>query len=165
MKITIESVAQKANVSKATVSRVLNGHFEYMSESTKQRVLKVIDEMGYSPNVSARSLKKKKTKIIGIIFSNVSNHFWTAVFESAEHYCKKMGYSVMVCSTQNDVEEEERYIRVLKSHQVDGIIVQSELKNESLYKQLEADNIPLSFIESHPQTIDTNIIMNDNFNF
>lgn len=70
---TIDDVAQRAGVSKSSVSRVLNGNFEYMSEEMKNKILAAIAEMNYSPNSLAQSLKKKKTKVIGIILSDISN--------------------------------------------------------------------------------------------
>jgi transcriptional regulator, LacI family len=74
-KITIDYVAKKAGVSKTTISRFLNGRYEYMSDATRENIKKVIEELNYRPNNLARSLKLNRSNLIGVLVSDIGNHF------------------------------------------------------------------------------------------
>jgi DNA-binding LacI/PurR family transcriptional regulator len=143
MKITIVDVAKKAGVSKTTVSRILNGNYDNATEETIERVLKVIDEFDYRPNSLARGLKQVKTKVIGIILSNLLNPFWVRVLEGVEETCRSKGYSLMICNSNDDPAIEEEHIRSFRLRQVDGIIINPTAQNNSLFQNLIVNHYPL----------------------
>lgn len=124
----IQEVAKRANVSVATVSRVLNNN-QYVKEETRQRVVKVIKEMNYSPNLSGRILRRNETKIILVLLPTISNPFFSKVVTGIRHVADKFGYLLMICNTDSDIKKEIEFLDLLKFKQADGaIIISHELE-------------------------------------
>src|SRR5690242_4527161 len=98
MGFTIRDVAKESNVSVATVSRVINGLKGY-SKDTEEKVLRVIEDMGYKPNAIARSLAVKSTQIIGVILPDPATNAFTEVLNGIEEAAHRNGYSVIICNT------------------------------------------------------------------
>ncbi len=121
--MTIKQIAELANVSSATVSKVMNGKDQNISQATRQRVLKIIEEEGYIPNGIAKSLKVKSTKTIGIILPDVMNLFFSEIARGAEDMAEAKGYSIIICNTDNNEKKEQKYLHILQEKMVDGIIV------------------------------------------
>ncbi|AUJ24808.1 HTH-type transcriptional regulator KdgR [Virgibacillus dokdonensis] len=105
-KVTITDVATYAGVSKSTVSQFLNKRFDYMSVKTKERVDAAIKELGYQPNIIARSLKQRSTKTIGVIVANILHDFSTRVIRAIEDYCHTEDYHVIVCNADDNPEKK-----------------------------------------------------------
>lgn len=147
---TIRDVAKKANVSVATVSRILNGLTGY-SDKTKMKVLKTIEEMGYHPNAIARSLNNRRTQTIGVLFPAVSNEFSSALLHGIEEYAHNRNYSVLVCNTAIDGSRTMRYLQVLREKLVDGIIFASEVLREEYAKAMEAMKVPVVLLSSETE--------------
>ncbi|SHK15528.1 LacI family DNA-binding transcriptional regulator [Paramaledivibacter caminithermalis] len=145
MAVTIKDVAKKANVSISTVSRVINDS-KPVSDEIKHRVLKVIEETGYIPNPVARSLVMKKSQLIGVIVPNISNIFIGEVLNGIEEIGKMYNYDILLCNTYGELNQELRYLNLLKSKQVEGIIFMTwELQNE--HKEFFAkEDIPIVMI-------------------
>ncbi|MCL1987355.1 MAG: LacI family transcriptional regulator [Firmicutes bacterium] len=122
-KITIDTVSRYAGVSKATVSRYLNKKYEHMSEQTRLHIRDVIDELGYRPNIIARNLKTKTTKLIGVIVSDVTNPVTVHLIKGVMDYCTKLGYQVITASSDESVAKEQEYILSMVDRQVDGLII------------------------------------------
>ncbi|ACT03823.1 LacI family DNA-binding transcriptional regulator [Paenibacillus sp. JDR-2] len=118
----ISDVAEKAGVSKTTVSRVLNNR-GYISQETKDAVYGAMKELNYFPNDVARSLFNKKTNLIGLILPTVNNPFFSELAFYIESICAEKGYKVLLCNSSHSRENEERYLDMLLRNQVDGIIV------------------------------------------
>ncbi len=145
--ITINDVAKKAKVSKSSVSRVINGNYEYMSEDLKKRILKAMEELNYMPNTLAQSLKKKRTQMIGIILSDISNPFWSEVLKGAQKECLKYGYLLIVSTSDEDPVVEEENVISLKNRQVDGLILNTTGQNTEEYRRLVEEEYPLVFLD------------------
>lgn len=109
-------------MSAATTSRVLSGK-EFVSEELRQRVLQAVEELNYSPNAVARSMAEHRTLTLGLVVSDVTNHFFTAVARGVEDAGQKAGYSVVLCNTDEQIEKERAYLSVLREKRVDGIIL------------------------------------------
>jgi LacI family transcriptional regulator len=120
--MNIYTVAQLANVSIATVSRVLN-NYPHVAKDKRQRVLKVLQEHNYVPNAAARSLAVKETKTIGIMVTDVRHIHYANIAYTIEQEMYAMGYIVILCNTGNSIKEQTEYLRVLIEKQVDGIIM------------------------------------------
>lgn len=118
----LEDVAKLAQVSKTTVSRVLNNR-GYLSQKTIDKVNQAIKELNYQPNVVARQLYNKKTNIIGLLFPTVANPFFGDLIESLEKKLYQEGFKVLIGNSMNDPEKEADYLKQLLSEQVDGLIV------------------------------------------
>src|SRR5699024_11614460 len=96
--ITIADVAKHAGVSKSTVSQYLNQRYDYMGEKTKERIKQAVEQLGYSPNIIARSLKQKSTTTIGVIVANILHVFYTQVILAYEDFCSDMNFNIIVCN-------------------------------------------------------------------
>lgn len=146
MMITIKDLAREVNVSVTTISRVLNNKPD-VSEETKKKVKKAIEKMGYNPNTVARGLVLKKTNSIGLIIPDINNPFFPEIIKGVERTAKKLGYSLILCNTDNDKTEEKESIKLLRSKQVDGIILSLSRKNKEVLKELEKEKFPIVQID------------------
>lgn len=143
---TIKDIAREVNVSVSTISRVLNNKPD-VSEETKIKVEKAIKEMGYNPNRIARGLVLKKTNSIGLVIPDINNPFFPEIIKGVERTAKKLGYSLILCNTDNDKKEERESISLLRSKQVDGIILSLSLENKAVLKELEKEKFPIVQID------------------
>jgi LacI family transcriptional regulator len=123
LRVTIDEVAQRAGVSKATVSRVLNGVDGHVSAATTVTVRRAIDELGYIPNRMASNLKQKRSMTVGLVVADVTNPFYATAALGVEETLGPMGYSVILANTRNDVANEIRQMRVFGESRVDGLII------------------------------------------
>lgn len=147
MNPTIKDVAKKANVSTATVSRILNGLPGY-SDETRQKVQKVIEELGYQPNAIARGLVNKRTKTLGVLLPNVSSMFASEILNGIEDTAHESDYSVIVCNTDSNGVRTLKYLQVLNEKRVDGIIFTSEELKEDYYKAMKEMNVPIVLVST-----------------
>ncbi|WP_025682076.1 LacI family DNA-binding transcriptional regulator [Paenibacillus maysiensis] len=147
MNPTIKDVAQKANVSIATVSRVLHNLGGY-SDKTKQKVDQTIKELGYQPNAIARGLINKRTQTIGVMFPDVSSAFSSDLLHGIDEFAHDRNYSVMVCNTDQDGKRTLKYLQLLREKQVDGIIFSSEVLKKEYYDVLENMKVPVVLVSS-----------------
>ncbi|HWO95852.1 MAG TPA: LacI family DNA-binding transcriptional regulator [Bacillus sp. (in: firmicutes)] len=145
MKITIYDVAKKAGVSTATVSKILNDTGS-ISEKTRLKVQKVMDELQYQPSMIASALKGKSTNTIGLLIPDLSNPIFAEYAKYIEERGQELGFSVIMCNTDANPDKELRYISLLKQKQVDGIIVAARFKNIKLLRELIKEKFPLALI-------------------
>ncbi len=137
---SIREVARLAQVSPATVSRVINGTAK-VDEEKKERVLRVISETGFVPNEVARSLFKKSAKIIGLILPSIKNPFFTQMASAIEKTADEHGYRLVLCNTGNQPEKEISALQMLASMNADGIILTTS--NGQLHDYVEQCRIPV----------------------
>ncbi|WP_230503967.1 LacI family DNA-binding transcriptional regulator [Sutcliffiella rhizosphaerae] len=121
---TIEDVARLAGLSRTTVSRVINNH-PYVSEKKRLLVSTAMSELGYVPNSSARSLRSQKTEMIALLIPRVMNPFFSELIERMEMAAAENGYQLIICQTKYSKKKELDYLNLLKTRQVDGIILSS----------------------------------------
>lgn len=125
-KLTIKDIAREAGVSITTVSRVLNNKEEGMSKETREKVLAVMQEANFQPNKLARGLVTKRSSMLGLIVPNISNPFFPELCRGAEDEANKRNYSLIICNSDDQLQKEENYLRLLKEQQVDGILLSSK---------------------------------------
>src|SRR5690625_1440460 len=113
MKVTIYDVAEKAGVSIATVSKVINNTGN-MREETRKRVIETIKEMNYHPNLMASALTGKGTQTLGLMVPDISNPFFSTMARNIEDFAHERGMSVIMCSIDDDAEKEKKYIDLLQ---------------------------------------------------
>lgn len=118
----IYDIAQKAGVSPATVSRVINGNSN-VKEATNEKVLSIMKKLNYRPNQMARGLVLGKTQIIGLVVSNLRHRWATDIVEGLESIACDMSYSVMVCNAADDIRKEKMLLERLMNHHADGVIL------------------------------------------
>lgn len=120
--VTLKDVAEKAGVSYQTVSRAINGHSD-ISPKTRERVNRIIEELGYSPNRLAGSLRAKYTKVVGLIVSDIENSFHAEVAAGVEAEAESQGFSVILANSGEDILRERQAVRNLFERRVDGMII------------------------------------------
>src|SRR6476619_3657484 len=98
MSATIADVAREAGVSIATVSRFLNGRTTAVSTATGTRIQAAVEQLGYVPNLAARSLKTGRSRLIGVLLANIAHPYWSVVLSGVEEACQRANYSVIVSS-------------------------------------------------------------------
>ncbi len=119
---TAKDVAERAGVSVSTVSRVFSGT-AFVEEEKKARVLEAAAELNYHPNALGRFLKKRQTKNIGVLIPDIRNPVFPILVRAMEDKAESMGYKICLCNTDENAVKEERYMQLLQSAWVDGIIV------------------------------------------
>lgn len=158
----INDVARAAGVSKTTVSRVLNGRYEFMSPETRARVEAAIEALQFNPNGVARSLKRKRTNTIGAIVANIMNPFSTAITRGIEDYCHAAGYSLIICNADDSAEKERAYVQVLRARQTDGLIINTTGQNRQLFQELADSGFPLVLLDRKLEGVQADAVTLDN---
>ena len=122
---TIRDVALQAGVSHQTVSRVINGH-DSVSDETRERVQAAIEELGYVPSPLARGLTSNRTHSLGLVTSEISDHFFAEVAAGAEVEARRRGYYLMIASVEEAAPDDEHaYLRLMLERRVEGLIIAS----------------------------------------
>jgi LacI family transcriptional regulator len=142
---TIKDVAKKANVSVATVSRVIN-NTGYVNHETRKIVEVAIEELGYVPNELARSLFRKRSNIIGLIVPHISTYFFAELIESLEESIMQHGYKLMIFNSKDDIEIEKKYINVFSQYNIDGLILVANTQSAKSYMNLKIPMITIDHI-------------------
>lgn len=164
MAVTLNDIAKKANVSPMTVSRVINKSGN-VSEETRKKVEEIIKEMNYIPNSSARYLTSKRSKILSLVITDITNPFFTKLARGAEDKAKQMGYRLMLCNSDEDIEKESDYITMLISTGVDGVMITpSRDHSRKNLRTLNKHNIPFVLIDRKINGIEADAIHGDSKN-
>ncbi|MGM1048253.1 MAG: LacI family DNA-binding transcriptional regulator [Bacillota bacterium] len=141
MKPTILDVARHANVSKASVSRVINNNPK-VDKNIRERVEQAIEELGYRPSAIARNLANNTSNMIGLILPDITNPFFPLVARGIEDAAHELGYTLFICNTDNDPKIEQEYIHKMAQQQVGGIILISSIIDEGKMNDLLSLQIP-----------------------
>lgn len=142
---TIKDIAKLADVSRTTVSRVLNDS-GYVSEKSRKKVLDVIEETGYVPSQHAKSLRTKETKIIGVILPKISTDTSSRTVDGMNEVFGEKGYQILLTSTNLDKAKEIEHLRLLQNRQVDGILLIATNTDEDLIREIQESKVPVVVI-------------------
>ena len=159
---TIKEIAHKANVSIATVSRALNNDPRVVEE-TKKFVLKIADEMNYTPNILARNFVKKKSNIIGLIMPEISDEFFTEIIQGVDEFCFLRGYYTMVVSSHKNRSLIESITTFMGSGLLGGAILLAPTFTKEIQDMLEPYDIPIVLIGSEQFSSKFDVIAIDNY--
>lgn len=146
--VTLKDVAEKAEVTVTTVSRVINNR-GYLSEQTRKKVYDAMKALDYHPNELARSLSKQRTNTIGIIVPHIVHPYFAKLISNLESAAAKHKYKIILCNTKEQTEKEKEYIEMCKSNRVSGIILCSRNVNT---KEIVDMDIPVITIERNLET-------------
>lgn len=146
--VTLKDVAKAAGVSYATVSRALSGSPQIGSD-TRERIIKLCDEMGYTTNYVARSMVMKKTDLIGLVVPSIDNQFMSELAYYAEMSARAHGYNIMLCNSGPDLKQEKTVVKLLLGRQVDGILIVPQ--SPKTYENIRAytDQVPTVFLSEN----------------
>jgi len=158
---TIYDVATEAKVSAATVSRVLNGATD-VSPELQTRVREAIERMGYRPNSVARSLRRRRSAVWGLVIPDIENPFFTATVRGVEDVAQSSGFSVVLCNSDEDAAKEARYIEVFVDERMAGAIVSPASEQDSDVSALLDRGIPVVSIDRRLQRQDVDAVLVDN---
>jgi LacI family transcriptional regulator len=157
---TINDVAKRAGVSPVTVSRVINNAGN-VSQATREKVGRAIEELGYVPSVAARSLRSKRTRSLALIVPDVTNVFWTTVARGVEDAAQSSDYSVFLYNTDEDPAKQLRCLDVIASQRVDGVIIapyDSDVRNLA---RLRSRDIPTVVIDRRVEGLEVDSVCSD----
>ncbi|MFD2831164.1 LacI family DNA-binding transcriptional regulator [Corticicoccus populi] len=159
---TIYDVAQKSNVSIATVSKVINNKGG-VGEKTRKRVLEAMAELDYHPNLAASVLMGKNTKTIGLLIPDLANPYFSEIAKSIEDRAHNYGYNIIICSTEYIYQKERKYISLLKQKNVDGFIFVSGFENSEQISKLLEEKFPLIAVTRDFPMLTINSVGVDNY--
>ena len=162
MKPTIYDVAEKAGVSIATVSKVINNTGR-ISDKTRKKVNLIMSELNYHPSFVASALTGKRTQTIGLLIPNIANPFYSEFARNLEDRAHELGYSIVICSTDYNEEKEKKYVSLLMRKQVDGFIITSGFTNVGLIQEVIDQKIPVALIAYSIPTLSLNSIGIDDY--
>ena len=145
-RITINDVAQRAGVSKSTVSHVLN-NTRFVEDATRLKVLDAIKALNYRPSSIARSLVKKQTSTIGLLISDVSNPFYHEVIHGVESVALENGYDIFLCNTHYDLNQAMKFVQSLEDKLVDGVLCMTSSLSRDIITELSSNNIPMVVLD------------------
>jgi LacI family transcriptional regulator len=163
-KLSIVDIASQLNVSKTTISFILNGRAQEkrISEDLVERVLKHVNEVGYKPNSLAKSLRTGKSNTIGLMVEDISNPFFATIARLIEDRAYKNGYKILYCSTDNDTHKTKELIAMFRDRHVDGYIIAPPEGIEEEISSLVKDGMPVVLFDRHLPGINTDYVEIDN---
>lgn len=148
-KPTMQDIANAVGVSKTTVSMVLNNKDSSISQATKDKIMKIADDLNYIPNSIARSLNTNFSGTIGIMLPDITNPFFSQIARAIEDAANSFDYNVIFCNMDNDMDKELKYTKLLISKQVDGVIFVTGGRTPDSVKILESNHIPFVFVDRY----------------
>lgn len=149
-KLTINEIAERAGVSKTTVSFYLNGKVNKMSEETQQRIQQIIDETGYEPSAAARAMKAKTSAILGVILDDVSKPYAAQALKGIEETARDSGYQILIGNSELNFNNEKEYVEQMIKLGAEGFIIQSTYRFGMLASSLEKKRKPLVYLGTRP---------------
>ncbi|GIP31968.1 LacI family DNA-binding transcriptional regulator [Paenibacillus sp. J2TS4] len=164
MSLTIKDIAKIADVSIATVSRVINNKAEGISEETRQRVLQIVKEHNYTPNRIARSMITKNTRTIGLIIPDIRNPFFTELVRGVEDVANRFQYTVFLCNGDKEVHKTIEYLNLMKENSADGVLltVSDQIMGKPFQQAVEQLDMPVVLIDRGHQSLKFSGVYIDN---
>lgn len=163
--ITIDDVAKRAGVSRATAGRAI-GNYGNVSEKARKKVLEAAQALDYHPNLIARGLRSNETKTIAVILGSIKNNYCNALVYAVEKEARKHGYNVMICNTYEDEKIELQHLQNIYSRKVDGILLMSAFKADkeipAEYRYLYASSLPMVFVDRRIHGISRDVLQSKN---
>jgi LacI family transcriptional regulator len=157
---TIRDVAEKAGVAPITVSRVINNS-GYVSEETRARVEAAVEELQYVPNTLARSLRFKKTRVLALIVTDITNPFWTTVARGVEDIANEHGFNVILCNTDENETKQVEYVNVLLQKRVDGFLLVPAHGTVESVRLIQRQGVPVVVLDRETPGVEVDQVKAD----
>lgn len=164
MDAKIIDVAAKAGVSPATVSRVLN-ETSGVTDKTRAKVMRAIDELNYYPNAAAKNLRSQKTMTIAVIAQDINNAYFTEIIKGIENMAYASKYKVIICDAENQKEKEHEYSNMLMNRTIDGLILIAPLSSDEEICQIADKGYFIAVIGRYIEHDKVPCIYTDNVKF
>ena len=164
-RVSLKDIAKRVGVSTALVSYVMNGKGKgnRVSDELAKKIKQVAEELNYQPNEIARSLRNGSTKTIGLIVADIANPFFGQLARYIENEAIKFGYTVIIGSSDEEVEKSELLINTFINRQVDGFIIAPAEGTVEQINTILKKNIPLILLDRYFPEIDTNYVILNNY--
>lgn len=165
MAVTLKDIARLAGVSVSTVSRVLNNKAtEYrISADTEEEILQAAQKLKYRPNQIARGLRLKKSNTLGVLAPDVSNPFFAYIIKRVQNIAHSLGYSIVVCNTDENLDQEIEHVNVLYRNRVDGLIAMPVGQDYRHFQEWVDKGRPVVLLDRCFEGIETNKVLVDNY--
>ncbi|QOQ77031.1 LacI family DNA-binding transcriptional regulator [Pseudomonas poae] len=160
-RVTMLDVAERAGVSKASVSRFIGDDRALLSDAIALRIEQAISELGYRPNQMARGLKRGRTRLIGMLVADIRNPYSIAVMHGVETACRQHGYSLVVCNTNRDDAQERQHLAALRSYNIEGLIVNTLGHHLDQLLELQQE-MPLVLVDRKVEPLHSDLVGLDN---
>jgi DNA-binding LacI/PurR family transcriptional regulator len=160
-RVNIKAVAEKAGVSTATVSHVIN-QTRFVREETRHRVLEAIELLNYQPSTIARGLATNSTQTVGLVISDIANPFFTAVARGVEDIINQHGYHTIFCNSDEDPAREDEYLRLLSARQIDGLMIAPTGARSERLSQMAKAELPIVLLDRDLPDLEAPLVGVDN---
>ncbi|CAB3781991.1 HTH-type transcriptional regulator KdgR [Paraburkholderia ultramafica] len=144
---TITDVAREAGTGKTSISRYLNGELSVLSPELRARIEAAIARLDYQPNQMARGLKRGRNRLIGMLLADLTNPYTVEVLQGVEAACHVLGLMPLICHAANEVEMERRYLQLLTTYRVEGVIVNALGVREETLRPVGGGGIPAVLVD------------------
>jgi LacI family transcriptional regulator len=161
-KVTVDVISQRAGVSTATVSRVLNNS-PLVHPKTKRKVLRIVQELNYVPNVLARNLSLNRTDTIGAIFPWLAAGFYSEVLRGVDDVARAAGYHIILGLCHSREHEPELALKYIREQRTDGLVILDPIMDDNMIGELVRQNVPFVLIDRAVPNQHVNTVMIDDF--
>lgn len=163
MKVSLQFIADRANVSKSLVSKVINNKEVRVSEKKRQEILDIARKYHYRPNRMASSLRTQKTNTISLIVPNITFEFFGRLSYAIETRARELGYNVLICNTTEQPEKEKAYLEMCRTGIVDGMLIcpTGDELSVKLYNYMNTKKFPYVFVDRYIPTIKSSFVVTD----
>jgi LacI family transcriptional regulator len=161
MNVTIKTIAKLAGVSPAAVSKALNGHTD-IGEETRNRIVGICEQVGYTPNQAARNLVKQASTMLGLLIPDISTPIYPEIFKGLDAEAKRRGFNLFLCDTNRKADFEKNYVRILMENRACGIIVAPVGNEVGHILDLVRGSMPVIFIGGKVNDGMDNYVATDN---
>ena len=158
--VTLKDIGKEVGVSATTVSRALNNKPD-ISYQVKQKIKEVAERLGYSPNALARSLKAKKTSSIGVLIADIADPFFAPIVKGIENTARQMGYSIILCDTGEEYEQEKLAVQMMLEKRVDGLLITPCQTEYGDILELERKKVPFVLLGRHFDVVESDYVITD----
>ena len=158
--VTLKDIGKEVGVSATTVSRALNNKSD-ISYEVKQKIKEVAERLGYSPNALARSLKAKKTSSIGVLIADIADSFFAPIVKGIENTAREMGYSIILCDTGEEYEQEKLALQMMLEKRVDGLLITPSQTEYGDILELKRKKIPFVLVGRHFDLVESDYVIPD----
>ena len=159
---TITDVAREAGTGKTSISRYLNGETGVLSTELRERIEEAIAKLDYRPNQMARGLKRGRNRLVGMLVADLTNPYTVEVLQGVEAACHAYGYMPLICHAANEVDLERRYLQLLSTYRVEGVIVNALGVKEETLETLARGGVPVVLVDRSVDGLVTDMVGLDN---
>jgi len=164
MPSTLKELSRLAGVHPSTVARVLNADpRQRVSDEVRDRIVALAHEHGYQPNSLARSLRTKRSYVIGTLIPDISNPFFAAMFRGVEDLLARHDFNVILANTDDDPIREQRSLDMLQGRQVDGLLLATARRHDPAVARLAAQHVPFVLVNRHTEPLAANAVVPDDY--